>query len=162
MTTNDAYTEGTCACGQVKYSLASKPMFVHCCHCSWCQRETGSAFALNAMIETHQLQVVRGDIETINIPSNSGKGQLIARCPSCKIAIWSHYGGAKEKVAFVRVGTLINPSLCPPDIHIFTSTQLSWVKLNDDVPQMEEFYRRSEQWPAESIERYNAVLGRGA
>jgi len=114
------------------------------------------------MIETHQLQVVRGDIETINIPSNSGKGQLIARCPSCKIAIWSHYGGAKEKVAFVRVGTLINPSLCPPDIHIFTSTQLSWVKLNDDVPQMEEFYRRSEQWPAESIERYNAVLGRGA
>tara|TARA_R110002110_G_scaffold10551_2_gene51951 strand:- start:133 stop:615 length:483 start_codon:yes stop_codon:yes gene_type:complete len=146
--------EGRCTCGQVHYTMHRQPMFVHCCHCSWCQRETGSAFAINALIESDQLRITKGAIEQIETPSNSGSGQVVVRCPRCEVALWSHYGAAKEKVAFVRVGTLNNPNLCPPDIHIYTSTQQDWIELGDTAVKVDEFYRRSEYWPAQSLERY--------
>ena len=53
--------------------MTSGPIFVHCCHCRWCQRETGTAFALNAMIEADRVEVLSGDVEVVNTPSNSGK-----------------------------------------------------------------------------------------
>jgi hypothetical protein len=158
MNSNNFPANGRCTCGAVHYTLNREPMFVHCCHCSWCQRETGSAFALNALIETEHLSVTKGVAERIETPSNSGAGQLIARCPICKVALWSHYGGAKEKVAFVRVGTLDNPGTCPPDIHIFTSSKQSWLTLNDDVPKFAEYYRRSAVWSEQSVKRYKDAI----
>ncbi len=153
--------EGGCACGRVRYRLASSPMFVHCCHCTWCQRETGSAFALNALIEADQVRVLQGAVDVVNTPSNSGRGQRIARCPRCRVALWSHYAGAGDAVCFVRVGTLDRPEACPPDIHIFTSTRLPWVRLPEaGAPQVDEYYRRSDYWPEASIERYDVALGR--
>ncbi len=151
---------GHCTCGSVHYELLASPMYVHCCHCSWCQRETGSAFALNAMIETSQLKVRSGMVEETKLSSKSGYGQVLKRCPACKVVLWSHYGGAKEAVAFVRVGTLDEPGRCPPDIHIYTTTKLPWVILDDKVPAMEEFYQRSKLWPPASIERYKKCLGK--
>lgn len=133
-------------------------MFVHCCHCSWCQRETGSAFAINALIESDQLQITKGTVERIETPSNSGSGQVIVRCPKCEVALWSHYGAAKHKVSFARVGTLGNPNLCPPDIHIYTSTKQAWVMLDDTTPRVDEYYRRSEYWPEQSLKRYQLVI----
>lgn len=152
--------EGGCTCRDVRYRLIQSPLFVHCCHCRWCQRETGSAFALNALIEAQAVQVLKGKPETINTPSNSGKGQLIIRCPDCHVALWSHYSGAGEAVSFVRVGTLDNPDLFRPDIHIFTSSKQPWIQLADDVPAVEQYYRRSECWPPESIKRYRKVIGK--
>jgi hypothetical protein len=152
--------EGGCTCREVRYRLENQPMFVHCCHCTWCQRETGSAFALNALIEAAEVKLLQGGTETIDTPSHSGRGQRIVRCPTCRVALWSHYGGAGAAVNFVRVGTLDNPGLFPPDIHIYTSTKLPWVQLGGGAPVVEEFYRRSEHWPKESIERYNRALGR--
>ena len=149
--------EGHCTCGKVRYRVEAPPLFTHCCHCSWCQRETGSAFAVNAMIETDRLTVT-GGVEEVVTPSASGKGQVIARCPACRVALWSHYAGAGRKIAFVRVGTLERPADCPPDVHIFTSTKLPWVALPDGVPAFAEFYRRSELWPKASLER-RAALG---
>ena len=156
--TTDFPTQGKCSCGAVEYQLTKKPMFVHCCHCTYCQRETGSAFAVNALIEHSNVQIIKG--ATINIvnPTNSGAGQTIVRCSTCHSALWSHYGAAKERVAFLRVGTLNNPNLCPPDIHIFTSTKQAWVQLNDGAPVVEEYYRRSEYWPEESVARYKNAL----
>ncbi len=151
---------GQCNCGHLQYTLARTPLFVHCCHCSWCRRETGSAFALNALIETQHLRVAGGVTESIHIPSNSGYGQTVHRCPACRVVLWSHYNAAKEKVAFVRVGTLHQPQLCPPDIHIYTTSKLPWVILDPAVPAMEEFYQRSKLWPAGSVERYRQCLGR--
>ena len=153
--------EGGCACRAVRYRLNSKPLFVHCCHCSWCQRETGSAFVLNAMIETDRTEVLQGEVEVIDTPSNSGKGQRIARCPKCKVALWSNYSGAGPAVRFVRVGTLDEPARLPPDIHIYTSTKLPWVQLPPGVPAMQEFYKPSELWPKESLERRAALIARG-
>src|SRR5215204_5755694 len=101
--------EGGCTCGALRYRMTSKPLFVHCCHCRWCQRETGTAFALNAVIESDRVIVLSGTLDVVDTPSNSGKGQRIVRCPVCRIAVWSHYAGAGDAVRFVRVGTLADP-----------------------------------------------------
>ncbi|XHS78902.1 GFA family protein [Burkholderiaceae bacterium UC74_6] len=150
--------DGGCDCGQVRYRLSSRPLFVHCCHCRWCQRESGSAFAINAMIEAERLQLLGGAPELIDTPSESGKGQLIARCPHCRIALWSHYSGNGRHVAFVRVGTLDDPDALPPDIHIFTRSKQAWVILPPAVPAVEVYYDRERYWPAESLARRQALL----
>ena len=145
--------EGGCDCGGVRYRMTSMPIFVHCCHCRWCQRESGSAFALNAMIEADRVVLLHGKPELVDTPSNSGKGQKFHRCPTCRIALWSNYAGAGDAINFVRVGTLDEPDRLPPDIHIFTASKQPWVILPSDVPVMEAYYDRKEHWPAESLER---------
>jgi len=149
---------GHCTCRLVRYRIRGKPLFVHCCHCRWCQRETGSAFALNALIETTRLEVVSGQAELIITPSNSGKGQHIARCPVCRVALWSHYAGAGRVLSFVRVGTLENPDSLPPDIHIFTASKQPWVVLPPGIPAVADYYDRNQYWPPESLERRKAAL----
>jgi hypothetical protein len=150
--------EGGCTCRAIRYALAGPPLFVHCCHCRWCQRETGASFALNALIETQRLTVNRQP-QMIHTPSLSGKGQRIMRCPECHIALWSHYAGAGDKLSFVRVGTLDDPDRCPPDIHIFTTSKQPWVQLPASVPAVAEYYDRNAHWPAASLERRRALLG---
>lgn len=149
---------GRCTCGQIRYQLACSPLFVHCCHCRWCQRETGTAFALNAMIESHHLSVLSGEPELVLTPTLSGKGQKILRCPRCKIALWSHYAGAGDALSFVRVGSLDNPDNFPPDIHIFTDSKQPWVILPDNTPAVPEYYQRSLYWPAASLERRRVLM----
>ncbi|RAZ87586.1 GFA family protein [Cereibacter johrii] len=149
--------EGRCICGEVAYRLTERPLFVHCCHCSWCQRESGSAFALNALIETDRIELLAGRPEAVAVPSHSGKGQEILRCPRCRVALWSHYAGAGPLMAFVRVGTLAEPASCPPDIHIYTTTKLPWVRLDEGVPAMAEYYARSKHWPEPSLARWQIL-----
>jgi hypothetical protein len=119
--------EGYCTCRHVRYRLTDRPLFVHCCHCRWCQRETGSAFVLNALIEADRVELLAGEPVVVDTPSNSGKGQEISRCPRCHVALWSVYAGAGPKFRFVRVGTLADPDACPPEIHIFTESKQPWV-----------------------------------
>jgi hypothetical protein len=151
---------GRCTCGFVRYSMATRPLFVHCCHCTWCQRETGASFALNAMIESERVTLTQGEVEAVDTPSNSGKGQKISRCPRCRIAVWSNYAGAGDAVRFVRVGTLDQAGELPPDIHIFTSTKQPWVVLPEGVPAVAEYYDRKLYWPPESLERREALIDR--
>ena len=153
--------EGRCTCGQVRYRLGSAPMYVHCCHCTWCQRETGSAFAVNALIETDRIELLQGEPETVEVPSASGKGQKIVRCPECRVALWSHYAGAGELLGFVRAGTLDHPERISPDIHIFTSTKQPWVNLPGDVPAVPVYYDARKYWPEESQRRYLALKSGG-
>jgi len=136
--------EGHCACGEVRYRLQGRPFAVHCCHCRSCQRETGSAFVVNGLIETPQVEVLEGSPVTIDTPSESGKGQKIVRCPNCEVALWSHYGGMGERAAFVRVGTLENPDACPPQVHIFTRSRQPWFELPDAETVFEIFYSRDD------------------
>ncbi len=152
--------EGGCTCRAVRYRLAGRPLFVHCCHCTWCQRESGSAFALNAMIESERVELLSGAPELVETPSASGAGQRIARCPRCRIAVWSHYAGAGDAVRFVRVGTLDEAGRLPPDIHIFTSSKLPWVVLPPGTPAVPEYYDLKTQWPAESLARRDAMRAR--
>ena len=152
--------DGGCTCRAVRYRMTSKPLFVHCCHCRWCQRETGASFALNAMIEADRVLLLQGQPEIVHTPSLSGIGQKIARCPTCRIALWSNYGGSGDVVRFVRVGTLDEPDRLPPDIHIFTASKQPWVALRPDTPAVPEYYDRNVQWPKQSLERRAALFAR--
>ena len=150
--------EGGCACGAVRYRLASDPLFVHCCHCLNCQRQTGSAFAINMLIEADRLEVLAGELQPVDAPRDDGSMQRIYRCPSCQIAVYSEY--TRPEVRFVRAGTLDAPSSVAPDIHIFTKSKLPWVTLPESVPAVEVYYDRKKMWPAESNERVDAIFAR--
>lgn len=150
--------EGGCACRALRYRVTSAPIVVHACHCTWCQRESGTAFALNAVMEAGRVELISGEPEVIDTPSQSGKGQRIARCPKCKIAVWSNYSTAGAAMRFVRVGTLDKPAACPPDIHIFTSTKQPWVQLPAGAKVFLDFYNAKEVWPKDAMERWRAGM----
>ena len=160
MTESEELFDGGCTCGNIRYRMHGQPMFVHCCHCRWCQRETGSAFVLNALIEADRVELRQGAVDIVDTPSESGRGQQIARCPKCHVAVWSNYAAAGTLVHFVRVGTLDDPDRFPPDVHIFTESKQPWINLQGETPVCKRYYDTAEQWPAESLERRAALRAR--
>jgi hypothetical protein len=158
--TDAAHFDGGCTCRHVRYRLTSGPLFVHCCHCRWCQRETGTAFAQNALIEADRVLLLAGAVDVVPTPSNSGRGQKISRCPRCRIAVWSNYAGGGDAIRFIRVGTLDDPDRFPPDIHIFTASKQPWVLLPPGTPAVPEYYNSSQMWPAASLARRAALQSR--
>jgi hypothetical protein len=151
-----AEREGGCSCGAVRYRLTTDPLFVHCCHCLNCQRQTGSAFVVNLLIESDRVEVVAGAPQTVDVPRDDGSKQKIYRCPECQIAVFSDYG--RPEVLFVRAGTLDDPASVRPDVHIFTRSKVGWVTLPDSTPAFDVYYDRHALWPAASLERLDAVL----
>jgi len=148
---------GGCTCRSVRYRMTTAPLIVHCCHCRWCQRETGTAFALNALIESPHVERLAGEPEIVLTPSESGRGQKIARCSSCRVALWSHYAQTGDVVSFVRVGTLDQPDCLPPDVHIYTASKQPWVVIPAGARAVEGFYKPAEVWSEESRARMRAV-----
>ena len=151
----DAPREGGCACGAVRYRLTSEPLFVHCCHCLNCQRQTGSAFVINLLIEADRVELLAGEPRAVDVPRDDGSTQRIFRCPSCQVAVYSQY--THPGVRFVRGGTLDDPSGVAPDVHIFTRSKLSWVSLPDGVPAFDVFYDVRALWPTASLQRFAAM-----
>ena len=149
--------EGGCICRQVRYRLTGTPLIIHACHCRWCQRETGTAHALNALYDADRVVHLASEPEIVATPSESGKGQKIARCPACRVAVWSNYPQAGPAVRFVRVGTLDNPDLCPPDIHIYTVSKQPWVTLPPGAKSVPEFYETRTVWAPASLERVRVM-----
>jgi hypothetical protein len=150
--------EGGCACGAVRYRLASAPMFVHCCHCRDCQRQTGSAFVLNALIEAGRVELTSGDVVASEMPTESGRPHRVLRCAGCRTPLWSEYGGRAE-IRFVRTGTLDDPSALSPDVHIYVRSKLPWVTVPPSVPAFEAYYDSRSLWPEASLARRKAALG---
>jgi hypothetical protein len=148
--------EGGCACGAVRYRLASEPMFVHCCHCLSCQRQTGSAFVINLLIEADRVKLLAGEPQPVGVPRDDGSAQRIYRCPDCQVAVFSEYG--RPEVRFVRGGTLDDPASVAPDVHIFTRSKLPWVELPGSVPAVEVYYDTKALWPTASLDRLRAIL----
>jgi hypothetical protein len=146
--------EGGCACGAVRYRLTSDPLFVHCCHCLNCQRQTGSAFVVNILIETDRVELLAGEPQPVPVPRSRGT-QKIWRCPTCQIALYSQY--TRATVRFVRAGTFDDPSAVEPDVHIFTRSKLPWLELPDSVPAFSTYYDTQKLWPAASLERLEAL-----
>jgi hypothetical protein len=150
--------EGGCNCGNVRYRMLTEPMIVHCCHCRWCQRETGAAFAINAMIEADRVVSLGLAPEIVDTPSHSGKGQKVARCPRCRLAVWSNYAGMGPHARFVRTGTLDQPQALSPDIHVFTESKLPWVQISREHRQVLQFYKSDQVWSADSLARRAALM----
>ena len=147
--------DGGCTCRQVRYRMTSNPLIVHCCHCRWCQRETGSAYDINAMIEADRIELLTGEVEIIDTPSASGNGQRVSRCPQCHVAVWSNY--SSDAIHCLRVGTLDEPDRLPPDIHIFTESKQPWVTLPLDAPVYEQYYNMAEIWSADNLARFEKI-----
>jgi hypothetical protein len=147
--------EGGCACGSVRYRLTAEPLFVHCCHCLNCQRQTGSAFVINLLIEADRVELVFGEPTPVDVPRDDGSSQRIYRCPACGVAVYSEY--TRPEYLFVRGGTLDEPRGITPDVHIYTKSKVDWVVLPESVPAFEEFYDMGELWPPASLERVAAM-----
>jgi hypothetical protein len=147
--------EGGCTCGAVRYRLASEPLFIHCCHCLNCQRQTGSAFVINLLIEANRVELLSGEPQPVDVPRDDGSRQRIYRCPSCQVAVYSEYGW--PQLLFVRGGTLDEPSAVAPDVHIYTRSKLPWITIPDGVPAVEVYYDSKKLWPAASLERLGAI-----
>lgn len=164
MKKSNAFLEGGCTCGYVRYKMEAAPLIVHCCHCSWCQRQTGTAFAVNALIEADRVELRQGEIHHTTVDSPGGSGQRFARCPKCKIAVWSEYlvmtSGIKDLVYFIRVGTLDAPERLPPDVHIYTSTKQPWVVLPADALVVDEYYDTEKTWSPDSLRRRDILRAR--
>ena len=150
--------DGGCACGRLRYRVRSAPMFVHCCHCKDCQRQTGTAFVLNALIEAARVELLSGDPRPFAMPTDSGRPHTVFRCPECGTAVWSEYGG-RGALRFVRVGTLDDPRALAPDVHIYVRSKQPWVALPAGVPAFEAYYDSKTLWPAESLARRRALFG---
>jgi len=148
--------EGGCACGEVRYRLASDPLFTHCCHCLNCQRQTGSAFVINLLIEADRVELLEGVPHAVDVPRDDGSKQRIFRCRTCQVAVFSQY--TRPEVRFVRGGTLDDPSGITPDVHIFTRSKLDWITLPDGAPAFDVYYDMKALWPAASLERLKAVM----
>ena len=148
--------EGGCSCGRCRYRLTSEPLFTHCCHCLNCQRQTGSAFVINLLIETDRVELLAGVPQAVGVPRDDGSEQMVFRCPACQVALFSQYG--RPEFRYVRAGTIDDPSSVAPDVHIFTRSKLPWVALPESVPAFEVFYDRHALWPAASLERLDAAL----
>jgi hypothetical protein len=150
--------EGGCSCGAIRYRLTSDPLFTHCCHCLNCQRQTGSAFVINLLIEADRMELLARDPRPVDVPREDGSAQRIFRCPICQVAVFSQYG--RPDVNFVRGGTLDDPSSVSPDVHIFTRSKLRWITLPESVPAFEVYYDTKTLWPAASLERLEALQAR--
>jgi hypothetical protein len=148
--------EGGCACGAVRYRLTSDPLFIHCCHCLNCQRQTGSAFVINLLIEADRFELLSGAPQAVDVPRDDGSNQRIFRCPTCEVAVFSEY--SHPGVRFVRGGTLDQPDSVSPDVHIYTRSKLSWVTLPASTPAFDVYYDTRALWPAASLERLEKIM----
>ncbi|HTT30841.1 MAG TPA: GFA family protein [Solirubrobacteraceae bacterium] len=147
--------EGGCACGSVRYRLSSEPLFVHCCHCLNCQRQTGSAFVINLLIEAERVEILAAAPQPIDVPRDDGRVHRIFRCPRCQVAVFSDYG--RPGVWFVRAGTLDDPRGVRPDVHIYTRSKVDWLNLPEETPAFDVYYDPSQRWPQESLRRFEAI-----
>lgn len=148
--------EGGCSCGAVRYRLLAAPMRVHCCHCHNCQRQTGSAFVLNALIETSNIKLLKGKPKAVPVPRAHAPHDIY-RCPRCQVAVWSDYGRRKG-LRFVRVGTLDDPAALKPDLHIYTRAKAPWLKLPKGAKVFRDYYKTRKEWPKAALQRLLAAV----
>lgn len=154
---SNPYQDGGCSCGKTRYRLQDTALIVHACHCTMCQRLSGSTNAINVLIEADKTHLLSGETTETLMPTPSGHGQVITRCKSCRVAIWSAYQRFSKvhgvPVRFVRAGTLDQPATAPPDVHIFTDSKLDYVTLADGKPQFGGFYDVQKVWSRASLAR---------
>lgn len=158
-----AGAEGGCDCGKVRYRLNAEPMMINVCHCRACQRQTGSAFGVNLLIEAEHVELLGNEPVAREVPSGSGKGQAIHYCAACGSSVWSVYHAAGDGVRFVRGGTLDDPTLTVPSAHIWTESKAPWVVIPDSMPQFAQFFGGKDIVPTfgeENAARWRAAVGR--
>ena len=147
------YYNGSCACGQVNYSITDEPFFTQACHCRDCKKSTGSSFVVHSMIHEDDL-IINGEIDSTELPTGSGAGQRVYFCTKCGVYLYCKYKvGEAEKRLALRSKTLNNPNQFPPEAHIFVKDKDPWINLKDIKNCFDDMYNREEVWPEKSLTR---------
>ena len=146
--------DGGCTCAKIRFRLEVAPIITHCCHCRNCQKASGSAFSINAMIESEHLTVLEGTPERFR----GTDSQEVARCAACGLTLWSQHPHFGEAIAFVGVGVLDQGERLAPEAHYFTRSKHPWVQLPPDLPAFEALGYPEKP---EAGARIEAVMARG-
>jgi hypothetical protein len=151
---NKTLRTGHCACSSVHYELTETPLIVHACHCSNCQRVSGSAFAINIWIEAKHVNLTQGELSSKILAAGDGSDHEVFFCSGCGTYLWSNYHRAPGENLFVRAGTLENPEEVEPDVHIFVRSKVPWLELPADAVSFDAYYDMKTVWPSDSLDRF--------
>jgi hypothetical protein len=112
--------EGGCRCGQVRIKMTVPPFLTMACHCTGCQRMTGSAFSLSAAFPSNGFSITKGE------PVVGGLHGTTRHffCPHCMSWMFTRPDGFD--FVNVRATMLDDPSSFSPFIETYTSEKLSW------------------------------------
>lgn len=147
------HRRGGCACGAVRFELLSSPIFVQACHCSFCQRMTGSAFSVNALLESDRVFRLGQEPEAVPTPSALPAGQIAHRCGTCRVRVWSTHASLGPRVALIHAGCMDEPTAFEPELHCFVSNKMPWVIVPDGVPSFDLSYSAKELWSEHALAR---------
>lgn len=131
-----AVREGGCQCGAVRYRVEGEPIAVGVCHCTECQRQSGSAFGMSLIVRKKAFQLLCGDLKLFNRTAASGRLVACAFCPECGTRIY-HEPRYLEGVLNVKPGTLDDTSFLQPTVQVWTMRRHPWVGLPSDIPSFE-------------------------
>lgn len=143
--------QGRCLCGEISYQIIDKPLFTHACHCTDCQKVTGSAFGLSMFILRQDFQMLSGTPTVAHPPQQYGVAAIYA-CGDCGCAIYRTHSYL-DKFVFPFPGTFDDTTWVKPQAHIYTRSKQPWVQLADDEPAFEKQYKRDDVWPEASLKR---------
>jgi hypothetical protein len=120
--------DGGCQCGGVRYRLEGEPLGLAVCHCTECQRQSGSAFGMSLAIPREAFRLLAGELKRFSVRCDSGRIKECAFCPSCGTRIHHRVG---EAVLSLKPGTLDDTSWLSPDAHYWTKRKQPWAPIPD-------------------------------
>lgn len=128
--------DGGCQCGRVRYRVRGEPLSLAVCHCTLCQRQSGSAFGMSLMVPAESFELLSGELASFTVTCDSGRTKECAFCPACGTRI-HHRGALDPSVVSLKPGTLDDPSGLVPGLHIWTRSRQAWVPIPEGVPCFE-------------------------
>lgn len=120
--------DGGCLCGRVRYRLTDEPLTLYACHCTDCQRRTGTAFALSMVVTRSSLELVKGDPQSYAIEMPDGRPKGGRFCAACSAHLWGEPRNFPQLVV-IQPGTLDDTSWLRPIGHIWTRSAQPWLSL---------------------------------
>lgn len=136
---------GGCVCGAVRYTL--KPglrMKPYACHCTDCQKRTGSAFSFHMAVMENDCEL-SGEVDEGHVTQPSGANSTIVGCARCKARIYAK-NDLRPGIVSLRAGTLDNSTDMSPQAHFWVSSKQPWIVIPDDVPTLETQPDTPEGW----------------
>jgi hypothetical protein len=128
---------GGCLCGAVRYEITGPPVTVYACHCTECQRHSGSAFAMAAVIPKEHFRITIGSPKMFARQTSPTKTMECCFCSKCGTRLYHVPGGASYPNRNIKPGTLDDPSWLMPTTHFWTRSAQHWVDIPDDATQYE-------------------------
>ena len=130
-------TSGGCLCGNIRYTLKTDPALTVVCHCTHCQKASGSAFSTNLVVQRADIEFSGGDMSVFDDKADSGNILKRSFCPKCGSSIMSESRG-RPGSAVLKAGTLDDPSAVRPTMQIWTRSAQPWVKFAAEMTSMEK------------------------